>query len=166
MQDLATRWSTVADAACLADLHAAAWRYAYSGIIPGVTLERMIGRRGPRWWHEMHRAGGHALLAEFDGRTVGYATLGRGRARSPAHCGEIYELYVRPECQGIGFGRRLFTEARQQLAVHGLDRLSVWALAENQVACRFYRAMGGRDAGRGQERLGSARLAKIRFAWD
>ena len=42
-----TRWSGADDAGALADLHGAAWRHAYAGIIPGVALERMIAARGP-----------------------------------------------------------------------------------------------------------------------
>ena len=44
------RRAKAADAAALSAVFDVAWREAYSGIIPGVTLERMIARRGPRWW--------------------------------------------------------------------------------------------------------------------
>ena len=68
-------------------------------------------------------------------------------------------------CQGCGLGRRLFTEARRELRGGGLDRLTVWALAENEIACRFYRAMGGTEAARSQDRFCGVPLAKIGFAW-
>ena len=45
-----TRWSTPADADALAHLHADAWRYAYSGVIPDPGLSRLISRRGPEIW--------------------------------------------------------------------------------------------------------------------
>ena len=61
---IATRWSTSADDDGLSQVHRDAWRYAYAGIIPGVTLERMIARRGPRWWRPMHDRGFRALLLE------------------------------------------------------------------------------------------------------
>jgi GNAT superfamily N-acetyltransferase len=159
-----TRWSTMADDRGLADAHRAAWRYAYAGIIPGITLERMIARRGTGWWARMHDRGFRALVIDCDGTLAGYATL--GRSRSPA-CpgGEIYELYLRPECQGCGLGRRLFTRARRELASHGLQRLTVWALADNALACRFYAAMGGAEAARTQDRFCGVPLDKIGFAW-
>ena len=161
---LGMRWSTAADAEALAELHRAAWRYAYAGIIPGLTLERMIARRGRGWWTRMHERGFRALVAGSRGEVTGYATLGRGRGPA-AGTGEIYELYVRPEYHGCGVGRLLFADARRELALRGLDRLVVWALAENTVACRFYAAMGGTEYARAEDRFCGIPLAKIGFSW-
>ena len=160
------RWSTDDDSDRLAELHREAWRNAYAGIIPGLALERMLARRGGGWWRRMHGLGARALVLEFDGSIAGYATLGPSRSRDGGTArGEIYELYLRPECQGVGFGRRLFRAARDRLGAAGLKRLLVWALADNAAACRFYRAMGGRECGRSHERIGGVRLEKIGFAW-
>ena len=38
------------DASALAEVYAEAWRGAYRGIIPHLSLERMVARRGERWW--------------------------------------------------------------------------------------------------------------------
>ena len=162
---ITTRWSTPADDRALADVHREAWRYAYAGIIPGLVLERMISRRGPAWWRRMHDRGFRALVIDGTGDVSGYATLGHSRAPGTAGAGEIYELYLRPECHGCGLGRRLFGEARRQLGLHGLKRLNVWALADNSIACRFYAAMGGVEAGRCEDRFCGIPLAKIGFAW-
>jgi ribosomal protein S18 acetylase RimI-like enzyme len=160
-----TRWSRAADALDLAEIHRHAWRYAYAGIIPGLALERMIARRGPAWWEGVHDRGFRALVLERGGSVTGYATLGRSRATARAR-GEIYELYLRPEAQGCGYGRRLFDVARGELVAHGLPRLMVWALTENSIACRFYRAMGGIAAAEAQERFCGVPLTKVGFAWD
>lgn len=47
------------------------------------------------------------LVVEVAGVVAGYATLGLSRARGLPHDGEIYELYLRPEYQGIGLGSLL-----------------------------------------------------------
>ncbi|MCZ6743492.1 MAG: GNAT family N-acetyltransferase [Alphaproteobacteria bacterium] len=159
------RWSKPADTAALAALHRDAWRYAYRGIIPGVSLERIIARRGPAWWERMHESGPRALVLEFDKRVVGYATFGSCRTRGLAQRGEIHELYLRPEFHGTGFGKRLFAEARRHLSARGLLGLLVWALADNNLACRFYRALGGRERTRAYERIGGVRLEMIAFVW-
>lgn len=160
---VATRWSASADSAALADVHRLAWRYAYAGIIPGVQLERMVSRRGPRWWERMHERGMRALVLTCGDGIAGYATMGRSRA--PGAAGEIFELYLRPEMHGLGFGRRLFTAGREVLALHGLSPVIVWALADNELACRFYRAMDGREAARSLDRVCGVPLQKVGFLW-
>jgi ribosomal protein S18 acetylase RimI-like enzyme len=105
-----------------------------------------------------------ALLV-FGERIAGYANYGRNRARSLSYDGEIYELYLRPEFQGLGFGRRLFTATRRDLGQSGLRSLIVWALSDNESALEFYRALGGRPVARSSERFGHKTLDKVAFAW-
>ena len=102
-----------------------------SGIIPGTELDRLINRRGPAWWDSAIRKGSRIALLQFGDKIAGYANYGRNRARSLYYDGEIYELYLRPEFQGLGFGRRLFTAARRDLAQSGLKSLDrVGAIGE------------------------------------
>ena len=162
------RWSRDDDSTELAALHRDAWRNAYAGIIPGIAIERMIARRGPRWWGGLHGSGGRALVVEMDRTIAGYATLGPNRVRRKIHRrpgGEIYELYLRPECQGVGLGRRLFGAARARLASAGLAGTVVWSLADNGTGCRFYRAMGGAELARGREHIGGVALDTLGFVW-
>ena len=155
-----------ADAAAVADTHDAAWRTAYQGIIPGAELERLIARRGPDWWDSAIRKGSRIALMQFGETIAGYANYGRNRARSLYYDGEIYELYFKPEFQGLGFGRRLFSTARKDLAQSGLKSLVVWALSDNEPAVEFYRALGGRAVARSSERFGNRVLDKVAVAWN
>src|SRR5687768_14773063 len=106
------------DADAIADVHHEAWRGAYAGIIPHRALNAMINRRGRDWWAQAIRRAASVLVVEVGGKVAGYATLGRNRARELPQQGEIYELYLRPECQGIGLGSRLFAAAQEKLASH------------------------------------------------
>src|ERR1700727_387019 len=137
------RPAKAADAAEVASTHDEAWRSAYQGIIPGAELEKLINRRGPQWWDSAIRKGGRSLHFE----------------------GEIYELYLRPEFQGLGFGRRLFTSARRDLLQSGLKSMVIWALSDNETATEFYRALGGRMVARSSEKFGPKSLDKVAFAW-
>ena len=103
------RPAKAADATAVASTHDEAWRSAYQGIIPGAELEKLINRRGPQWWDCAIRKGSRVSVLVFGDKVAGYANYGRNRARSLHFEGEIYELYLRPEFQGLGFGRRLFT---------------------------------------------------------
>jgi len=138
------------DAPAIAATHDDAWRGAYQGIIPGPELDKLINRRGPAWWD----------------CAAGYANYGRNRARSLYYDGEIYELYLRPEFQGLGFGRKLFSAARRDLVQSGLQSLVIWALSDNEPAVGFYRALGGKAVARSSERFGTRTLDKVAFAWS
>lgn len=155
-----------ADATAVAEAHDEAWRTAYRGIIPGAELEKLISRRGPLWWESAIRKGSRVALLIFGDQVAGYANYGRNRARSLTYDGEIYELYLKPEFQGLGFGRRLFASSRRDLAQSGLRSLVVWALSDNEAAVEFYRAIGGRAVARSSERFGSKTLDKVAFAWS
>jgi GNAT superfamily N-acetyltransferase len=152
-----------ADAADLAALHRAAWSHAYAGILPGVTLAQMIGRRGPAWWRAT--AGRQqALVLDLGTGPVGYALFGPSR-RPMAGTGEVFELYLQPVCHGIGLGRRLFEASRRRLSDAGRPRTIVWALEANTLACRFYRGVGGREVARAADTIGGRRLEKVAFIW-
>jgi ribosomal protein S18 acetylase RimI-like enzyme len=134
--------------------------------IPGPELDKLINRRGPQWWDSAIRKGSRIAVLAFGDCVAGYANYGRNRARSLYYDGEIYELYLRPEFQGLGFGRRLFTAARRDLQQSGLQSLVIWALSDNEPAVGFYRALGGKAVARSSERFGTRVLDKVAFAWN
>ena len=153
------------DAAAIAVTHDDAWRCAYQGVIPGPELDKLINRRGADWWDSAIRKGSRIAILVFGETVAGYANYGRNRARSLHFEGEIYELYLRPEFQGLGFGRRLFTSARRDLVQSGLKSMVIWALSDNEHATEFYRALGGRMVARSSEKFGPKSLDKVAFAW-
>ena len=163
---ISLRAARAQDAPELATTHREAWRYAYQGFLPHLPLERMIARRGAGWWRDSLGAGLTALVLEFDGEIAGYTTLGRSRMRGTPYKGEIFELYVRPACQGAGFGRRLFHAARAGLGARRLEGLCVWSLADNDAACAFYKHLGGREISEGFEHFGDQYFRKTAFAWS
>ena len=138
------RTARTSDAVEIAGVHDSAWRDAYRGIIPGRELERMIARRGPRWWQSAIAHGSRLAVLDYDDSICGYASYGRNRVPALPYRGELFELYLAPEFQGLGFGRRLFDAARKDLADHGYGSTLVWALADNERALAFYEHMGGR----------------------
>jgi len=154
------------DATAIASTHDEAWRAAYQGIIPGPELDKLINRRGANWWDSAIRKGSRISILGFGDIVAGYANYGRNRARSLYYDGEIYELYLRPEFQGLGFGHKLFSSVRRDLTQSGLQSMVVWALSDNSPALAFYRALGGKAVARSSERFGTRTLDKVAFAWS
>jgi len=159
------RPAEIADASAVAAIHDAAWRATYQGIIPHVHLERMINRRGPQWWHRQIQRGSKITLFIYDGVPQGYAAWGDARGVWPWPAGEIFELYISPIFQGLGFGSKLFAAVRQDLKREGLVRLVVWALKDNDAACAFYGGLGGIPFASAPERFGDQSLTRVAFAW-
>jgi ribosomal protein S18 acetylase RimI-like enzyme len=153
------------DAPALAAAYEEAWRGAYQGIIPHLSLERMIARRSPRWWQNTVRNRPPMLVLDFRGEAAGYVTFGRCRAGRGPFQGEIFELYLHPNYQGLGLGTKLFDGARQRLGELRIRGLMVWALADNDAACSFYLARGGKPIAEGAESFGDATLRKVAFVW-
>ncbi len=163
---IGVRRAEIEDAEAITAVHDSAWRNAYDGVIPAKELARIVARRGARWWERAIRRGTAILVLEVGGEICGYATVGPNRARNLAQKGEVYEIYMRPEYQGIGLGTRLFLAARRELSRFGFDTVVVWALADNDGACRFYSNAGGQKVARANERFGNVSLTKVAFSWE
>ena len=91
-----------ADLGGLSKVFDASWREAYRGIIPGVALEQLIAQRDRAWWRGALRRGRPIALLDTGAAIVGYATYGRARGRGLGTEGEVDEIYLRPEYQGLG----------------------------------------------------------------
>lgn len=162
--DVRVRGGKLSDARALADVFERSWRHAYIGILPRAHLDSLILRRGRRWWSSAIRSGDFILVLEVGGEICGYASCGPARHRG-RYEGEIYELYLAPEYQGLGFGELMFEACRNELDRRQLNGLIVWALADNDIAMDFYWRRGGRPVKKTTDRVGTVDMCKIGYGW-
>jgi len=87
--------------------------------------------------HRMH------LATSDSGMLVGFAYVGDGW---------LHAIHVHPDWIGRGVGMALMRVARRSLRELGFERASLWVLADNERACRFYERDGWVQSG--QSRLG------------
>lgn len=163
---LETRMATMEDAFGISAVHEQSWRAAYRGLIPHQALETMIRRRDPRWWARAIRNSTRIVVLRNENQIIGYATLGANRVSALPQEGEVYELYLLPEYQGIGLGKRLFLAAREELLRLGMKGCVVWVLEDNTPAITFYGNAGGDDIAEGNETFNGKTLPKIAYAWN
>ena len=130
------------DATAIAAVHIASWRGAYAGIVPDEYLASLdVDRREKHWVDSLSTPGARTWLADADGRTIGFATLGPSRDED-ADVGdlEIYAIYLDPESWGRGVARdlmrTLLADVRPGVVV------TLWVLADAERARRFYRRHG------------------------
>jgi ribosomal protein S18 acetylase RimI-like enzyme len=96
----------------------------------------------PPFFDERHAPGDH-LVAELDGRLVGYVRLGFPTPLAAnAHVRQIQGLAVAEETRGRGVGRALIQAAVDEARRRGARRLTLRVLGHNAPARALYEAEG------------------------
>lgn len=140
------RAATPADARAIAEVHVASWRATYRGLLPDAYLDRLsVDEREAQRREVLEDPASEwgTLVAEEDGRVIGFAAFGPSRDDdAPPGTGEIPAIYLAPEVVGTGVGRDLFAEATAGLRKAGFERATLWVLEANERARRFYERAG------------------------
>ncbi len=152
---LSIRPAAAADADAIARIHVDSWRDAYPTLLPDSYLVERLSeaRQRAAWRQRLGRAGrGETVLVATvdDDTVVGYVAFGRCRRPNMAAMGEIYELYVAPEYQDRGTGRRLLAAALARMGRARAESVVVEVLAGNPA--RFFYAHLGATVGGGATR--------------
>ena len=158
------RPATPRDAAGMGSVHVGVWRSAYAGILPDGYLAGLSAPRQAAYYQAGILRGHPALVAEADGRIVGFATMSLSRDSALAQS-EIETLYVGDDWRDQGTGRRLMQRAADALASQGAASAFLWVLSDNPSRW-FYARLGGRRAADGQTRVAGATISKTAFVWD
>jgi len=154
------------DATGIARVHVETWRDAYAGMVPDRVLLDLAPRALTASWRRAVAGGDETVrVAVAEAAVVAFGSAGRSRTRALNFAGEVFTLYVHPDHQGRGIGRRLLAALFAALAAQGLGSAVIWVLAANP-ARQFYRTLGGRLVAHKTERLWGADLAQEAFAWD
>lgn len=134
------------DARAIAEVHVRSRQTAYRGELPDDYLDGLsVDERHAQWTERLAapQPGVRTLVAEEDGRVIGFASLGPTRDEdAPEGTGEVYAIYLLPEWFGRGVGRELFAHANDRLRELGHTRATLWVLATNARSRRFYEAAG------------------------
>ncbi len=154
------RPATLADAAALASCQLDCWRETYPGMVDSGLLDAALADvdgRGARWRSVL--LGDHGtLLAEDDGRVVGFVSTGPARDADRSASLELYALYVRRSHQGRGIGHRLLA------AGVGDAASSLWVFRDNHPARAFYARHGYQPDGveTWEEHFGAVEIRMVR----
>jgi ribosomal protein S18 acetylase RimI-like enzyme len=142
------------DAPAIARVHVETWRDAYRGIVADTTLDSLdVGQRTGKWREILSAAPDVSSLnyvAEGSDTVVGFASGGRTRQPSLSYDAELYALYVRPDFQRCGVGRRLTRAVVEELERRGFRSLMVEVFEANAAGRRFYETLGAMPLGETQ----------------
>jgi ribosomal protein S18 acetylase RimI-like enzyme len=162
------------DVEAVARVHFEAARQAYRDVLPDGAKGGMTYQRRLALWGGLLGSPGDRPRVELavdpcgadPDEVVAIAWWRKAKDPEAAFGGEIHALYVLPQRQRQGFGRRLMAHTARRMAGTGLESCRLWVFEQNRAARRFYRALGGRLIDRGWETLGERRVPRVAYAWD
>lgn len=127
---------------------------SFDGFCLDQNMEERFGEIGGTSWQERKKSGieydldghpGDMLIAEVEGRVVGYACTRLYRLHSIGH---VANLAVSPEFQGKGVGKALMCAALEHFKKHGMVYARIETLEQNYKGKRFYPSLGFKEVGR------------------
>jgi GNAT superfamily N-acetyltransferase len=105
-----------------------------------------VGLRTEHWRGEIGLAPSHRrpwVAEDATGRVIGFVAAGPARDDDlPPRTGEIYAIYVDPECWSHGVGTHLLQHALRDLKEAGEMSVALWCVAEHAPSRRFYAKHG------------------------
>ena len=162
------------DAAAIGRVHVETWQATYAGLLPDGLLAAMSDVRQSAWWSRLLTDPGEArgvfVADDEEMGVVGFGSCGRvrdppeGLSGREKRVGEVYTLYVEPDFQNQGLGRRLLDALFRQLNADGCDCVVLWMLADNPTRF-FYEGMGGVTVGQRVDTLAGADVEEIAYSW-
>lgn len=157
------------DAEGVAKVHVASWQAAYQDILPADFLDGLRWERRFEFWSEALMAPDtddhRTWVSTVGGEVVGFAATGpaRDEDRSAAGTYEFYGIYLLPDQWSLGVGRTLAQTALSELPEATVD-VSLWVLAQNQRARRFYERLGFVTDGQQRvETFGGREVSEVRY---
>jgi GNAT superfamily N-acetyltransferase len=166
--EITLREAVVDDAAAIAEVHVASWRWAYRGHLPDETLDGLdVAEREAGWLRVLASddARDRVLVAEGPDGIVGFASVGVTCDDDAADgTGELYAIYLVEDAAGTGLGRALLARSTEALRDAGFARASLWVLESNDRARDFYEREGWAwDGSRGTHQAQCSNLPVVRY---
>jgi L-amino acid N-acyltransferase YncA len=161
------RAATETDARGVAEVHVAAWKTAYRGLMPDSVLDALsVPEREEIWQRIVAQQKLQLLVAEDDRKIVGFVNF--GPCRDPdalGFAGEILAIYVDPKRWHEGIGQELLATALSGLKSAGFKEAMLWVLDSNSRARIFYERAGFAFDGAARSELvgDNATLRDVRY---
>lgn len=164
------RRATTEDAAGIARVHVDGWQRAHEGLVPDEYLRCRVSFHGQTdFWRDQLRLEApdrKPWVALLDEEIVGFADGGMARDDDlDSGTGEVYTLFVVPDCWEKGIRSRLVEHVARDLKQHDFGRAVFWVLANDEIMRAFAEFTGWRPDGATRfEECGEAEVEQLRYA--
>ena len=168
MEGIIIRVAQEEDAAGIAEVHVRSRERTYRSLLPAAYLDNdSIPDRSQRWRTRLVSPAPRSVtwVAEIRGTIVGFCRIGPSPDDDANEgTGHVYAIYVDPSFFGQGIGAGLLTAGTGSLAECEFSEGTLWVLAGNTRAEKFYKGQGWRrDGAVKTEEISGAVLHEVQY---
>ncbi|MEN8235068.1 MAG: GNAT family N-acetyltransferase [Actinomycetota bacterium] len=158
---IALREAVMSDAHPIAVVHVRSFQAIYRRILPNHVLDCLsVTARARIWAQRIADADAdqrRVVVADLDGRVAAFLYFGLtpDDDDSVGRTGHVFSIHTDPNLTGSGIGTTLMEYAASEMADAAFADATLWVVAENDGARRFYDRLGWHtDGARRTELLG------------
>ena len=165
MGEITIRPARASDARPIARLDVETWRTTYAGLLSASYLVGLSERRREAGWRAviLREPRDVRIAVDAGGIIRGFGSCGPNRG-DRFFAGEVFTLYVAPDWQNQGIGRRLVIALFRRLVTTGRRSAIVWVLRDNPARF-FYERLGARQVSHRPLPVGGASVEAIAYGW-
>ena len=165
MGEITIRPARASDARPIARLDVETWRTTYAGVLSASYLVGLSERRREAGWRAviLREPRDVRVAVDAGGIIRGFGSCGPNRG-DRFFAGEVFTLYVAPDWQNQGIGRRLLIALFRRLVASGRRSAIVWVLRDNPARF-FYERLGARQVNHRPLPVGGASVEAIAYGW-
>jgi GNAT superfamily N-acetyltransferase len=164
--ELVIREAKELDARAIGTIGVTSWQTAYRGLIPDEYLDALsIDIKEEQLSRSLANQNNRFAIAEVDGKPIGMICFYPLHIEEPIGVKwELEALYIIPQYWNKGIGRALVKYAFQNMITNRACMCSLWVLAGNHRARKFYESMGMTFLGvENSITMGGKELIEVRY---
>jgi ribosomal protein S18 acetylase RimI-like enzyme len=162
------RQATVDDAQGIGRVHINSARAAFRGVFPDNVLDGMDFEEREQHWRQRLSIQEQELFVyvadQANHGLIGYVAGGASDSGTADYAGEIFNLYLEPDFQRRGIGRRLIVTCARALEANGYQSVMLWTATANPHA-GFYRRLGSLPVATREVWFGNESVEETAFGW-
>jgi ribosomal protein S18 acetylase RimI-like enzyme len=165
MGEITIRPARLSDARGIAGLDVETWRTTYAGVLSASYLVGLSEQRRETGWRNviLREPLDVRVAVDAEGIILGFGSCGANRG-DRSFAGEVFTLYVAPDWQNRGIGRRLLIALFRRLVAAGRRSAILWVLRDNPARF-FYERLGAQQVSRKPLAVGGMAIEAIAYGW-
>ncbi|WP_066191880.1 MULTISPECIES: GNAT family N-acetyltransferase [Gracilibacillus] len=161
------RKATINDAKTIAEVYVHSWKATYKDLINEQDVSNTTVEYHQVYWEtilKLSRKQQPVSVIEVEGDIVGFIAGGKERTERFGFDGEISAIYLLPDYQGKGFGKKLLKAFAEEMQELNYNSLLIWVLTNNPTH-HFYLRLGAEKIEQEQTTIGTGTYQETAYGF-